>query len=313
MNQFAPITPPTNLPATVASGGADASMRFLDSSRQHPQPAHAPSLCPRRGGIARLVIRCRRAVDQRCAAGARRNVYRGRNARGRRTSVKQRLATIRHLFDWHVPAKSCRSNRPLRCVGPARRDVGQTPVLDPAEARALRLCERGGKRHAMPCHHNPATASSGTRNPVARRRPPLPCRDPSPLERRLRRRRASARACIARECPSRSTSPRHRHAAHRCRQPPRSYQRSQPPRASRRNAGPWVETGRNPCLTLIVAGASIDAGTLLSFENPDRPSLLSWLPPLHVFCLWRAFGLKHLLRSWGRSLATHLSRDVEGG
>jgi integrase len=27
-------------------------------------------------------------------------------------------------------------------------------VLDPAEARALRLCEKGGKRHAMSCHHN---------------------------------------------------------------------------------------------------------------------------------------------------------------
>ena len=30
MNQLAPITPPTNLPALVASGGAYASMRFLE-------------------------------------------------------------------------------------------------------------------------------------------------------------------------------------------------------------------------------------------------------------------------------------------
>jgi hypothetical protein len=208
MNQFAPITPPTNLPATVASGGAHASMRFLDSSRptSAARTRAEPTPAPRRNcspgdpmPACRRPALCSRCTSQRVSS---------RNARGRRTSDKQRLATIRHLFDWHVPAKSCRSNRPLRCVGPARRDVGQTPVLDPTEARALPLCERGGKRHAMPCHHNPATASSGTQNPVARRRPPLPCRDPSPLERRLRRRRASARACIARECPSRSTSPR---------------------------------------------------------------------------------------------------------
>jgi hypothetical protein len=61
------------------------------------------------------MIRCRRAVDQRRAAGARRNVYRGRNARGRRTSVKQRLAAIRHLFDWLVPARSCRSTQNSYC------------------------------------------------------------------------------------------------------------------------------------------------------------------------------------------------------
>jgi site-specific recombinase XerC len=118
-------------------------------------------------------------------------------------SIKQRLAAIRHLFDWLVtgqvtpvnPAGSVRA--PLHVV-----TSGQTPVLDPAEAHALidsinvsthtglrdraligqmvysfarigaalgmtvegvftqnrrlwvRLREKGGKRHAMPCHHN---------------------------------------------------------------------------------------------------------------------------------------------------------------
>src|SRR6266550_3837949 len=118
-------------------------------------------------------------------------------------SVKQRLAAIRHLFDWLVTGQVV----PANPAGPVRgpRHVvtsGQTPVLDPAEARALldsidtstvvglrdcaliglmvysfarigaalgmavediytqnrrlwvRLREKGGKRHAMPCHHN---------------------------------------------------------------------------------------------------------------------------------------------------------------
>jgi site-specific recombinase XerD len=118
-------------------------------------------------------------------------------------SVKQRLAALWHLFDWLVtgqvvPINPAASVRGLRHVVTS----GQTPVLDPAEARALldsidtsmvvglrdraliglvvysfarigaalgmtvedvfrqnpwlwvRLREKGGKRHAMPCHHN---------------------------------------------------------------------------------------------------------------------------------------------------------------
>lgn len=118
-------------------------------------------------------------------------------------TAKQRLAAIRHLFDWlvtghiveHSPAHSVR--------GPTHRvKKGKTPVLDASEARALldsidvttpvglrdralialmvysfarigaalamkvedayvqnrrlwvRLHEKGGKRHEMPCHHN---------------------------------------------------------------------------------------------------------------------------------------------------------------
>src|SRR5271169_4506884 len=118
-------------------------------------------------------------------------------------SVKQRLAAIRHLFDWLVTGQVVPIN-PAGSVRGPRHVVtcGQTPVLDPAEARALldsidvsthsglrdraliglmvysfarigaalsmavedvytqnrrlwvRLREKGGKRHAMPCHHN---------------------------------------------------------------------------------------------------------------------------------------------------------------
>jgi site-specific recombinase XerD len=118
-------------------------------------------------------------------------------------SVKQRLAALRHLFAWLVNGQVMPSN-PAHTVRGPRHVVtsGQTPVLDPAEARALldsidvttqaglrdraliglmvysfarigaalgmavedvytqnrrlwvRLREKGGKRHAMPCHHN---------------------------------------------------------------------------------------------------------------------------------------------------------------
>jgi site-specific recombinase XerC len=118
-------------------------------------------------------------------------------------SVKQRLAALRHLFDWLVNGQVVPAN-PAHTVSGPRHVVtsGQTPVLDPAEARALldsidtgtvaglrdralialmvysfarigaalgmavedvytqnrrlwvRRREKGGKRHAMPCHHN---------------------------------------------------------------------------------------------------------------------------------------------------------------
>jgi site-specific recombinase XerC len=118
-------------------------------------------------------------------------------------SVKQRLAAIRHLFDWLVTGQVVPVNPAASVCGPRHVvTCRQTPVLDPSEARALldsidvathaglrdraliglmvysfarigaalgmavedvytqnrrlwvRLREKGGKRHAMPCHHN---------------------------------------------------------------------------------------------------------------------------------------------------------------
>jgi site-specific recombinase XerC len=53
-------------------------------------------------------------------------------------SVKQRLAAIRHLFDWLVTGQVVPVN-PAGSVRGPRHVVtcGRTPVLDPAEARAL--------------------------------------------------------------------------------------------------------------------------------------------------------------------------------
>jgi site-specific recombinase XerD len=118
-------------------------------------------------------------------------------------TVKQRLAAIRHLFDWLVVGQVVPVNPAASVRGPRHVvKTGKTPVLDPAEARTLldridvssqaglrdraliglmvysfarigaalamkvedvfvqrrrlwvRLHEKGGKAHAMPCHHN---------------------------------------------------------------------------------------------------------------------------------------------------------------
>ncbi len=118
-------------------------------------------------------------------------------------TAKQRLAAIRMLFDWLVTGQIIPTNPAASVRGPKHVvKVGKTPVLDPAEARALlasidvtthaglrdgaliglmvysfarisvalamkvedvyvqnrrlwvRLHEKGGKRHEMPCYHN---------------------------------------------------------------------------------------------------------------------------------------------------------------
>lgn len=118
-------------------------------------------------------------------------------------TVKQRLAAIRHLFDWLVTGQIVPVNPAASVRGPSHKvRRGKTSVLEPAEARKLleaiditsvaglrdraliglmvysfarigaalsmkvedlyvqqrrlwvRLHEKGGKRHEMPCHHN---------------------------------------------------------------------------------------------------------------------------------------------------------------
>jgi site-specific recombinase XerC len=53
-------------------------------------------------------------------------------------SVKQRLAALRHLFDWLVNGQVVPVNPAHTVRGPQHIVLSaQTPVLDPAEARAL--------------------------------------------------------------------------------------------------------------------------------------------------------------------------------
>ena len=203
MKQLVPFSSPALTGARHRGRRArlDALPRIL--RRQHPRPAHALSHA--------------RAADEFlawCASagvpsiGAVQPVHvatwiEGATRELAAPSVKQRLAAIRHLFDWLVTGQVVPVNPAASVRGPRHVVTsGQTTVLDPAEARALldsidtstvvglrdraliglmvysfarigaalgmtvedvftqnrrlwvRLREKGGKRHPMPCHHN---------------------------------------------------------------------------------------------------------------------------------------------------------------
>ena len=125
-------------PALIAAAGeraGDPLSRIL--RRQHPQPAHAPRLLPRRRGISGLV---RGHGVPSIAAVAPLHVATWIEARRasspRRASSSGSPRSAICSTGWSS-ARSCRPTRPLRCAARSTRHAGQTPVLDPAEARAL--------------------------------------------------------------------------------------------------------------------------------------------------------------------------------
>jgi site-specific recombinase XerC len=213
MNQLVPINSPTLLPALVAAAGERAGIRFLEFfaaniRNPHTRRAYARAAdeflawcasvgVPSIGAVQPVHVATRNirfTVRVWIEAGTREFAA---------PSVKQRLAAIRHLFDWLVTGQVVPVNPAASVRGPRHVvTCGQTPVLDPSEARALldsidvskhaglrdraliglmvysfarigaalgmavedvftqnrrlwvRLREKGGKRHAMPCHHN---------------------------------------------------------------------------------------------------------------------------------------------------------------
>lgn len=202
----APLSPALGaiLPAIVARAGPETQARFLEFfvatiRNPHTRRAYARGCgdflrwCEERGVTALLRIQ-----PLHVAAWIEEL---GRDVAA--PTVKQRLAGVRHLFDWLVRSQIVPVNPAASVRGPAhsvRR--GKTPVLAPDEARALidaidvttpaglrdraliglmvysfarvgaalacrvedvfvqnrrlwvRLHEKGGKRHEMPCHHN---------------------------------------------------------------------------------------------------------------------------------------------------------------
>lgn len=191
------------LPTIVAAADAEAQRHFLEFfaaaiRNPHTRRAYARGVgdflgwCAERGVTALPSIRPLHVAAWIEELGAEVAV----------PTVKQRLAGVRHLFDWLVRHQVVPANPAVSVRGPAhvvRR--GKTPVLTPDEARALidgidvstciglrdraligvmtyafarvgaalgcrvedvfvqqrrlwiRLHEKGGKRHEMPCHH----------------------------------------------------------------------------------------------------------------------------------------------------------------
>ncbi|MGH7074458.1 MAG: tyrosine-type recombinase/integrase, partial [Stellaceae bacterium] len=198
-------TPPSSmLPALVTAAGDRAGTRFLEFFAANIRNPHTRRAYSR--AVGDFLAWCAEAGVPSIDAVAPLHVATWIELQGRARAaptVKQRLAALRHLFDWLVTGQVVPVNPAASVRGPSHIvKSGKTPVLDPAEARALldsidvttpaglrdralialmiysfarigaalgmkvedvftqnrrlwvRLREKGGKRHAMPCHHN---------------------------------------------------------------------------------------------------------------------------------------------------------------
>ena len=202
MTNLVPIS--AHVPAPIAAGGERAQTRFWEFfaaqiRNKHTRRAYAQA-------TREFLAWCESAGVASIADVKPLHVAAYIEQLGRKRSaptVKQRLAAIRHLFDWLVTGQVMPVNPASSVRGPSHSvKCGKTPVLDPSEARALidaidvtkpaglrdraliglmvysfarigaalamkvedvyvqnrrlwvRLHEKGGKRHEMPCHHN---------------------------------------------------------------------------------------------------------------------------------------------------------------
>lgn len=199
-----PLALPFALPRLVVYAGTQAQRRYLEFfaatiRNAHTRRAYARASVEFLGWCALQGVPQLAAVQPLHVATWIELVSRGASA----PTAKQKLAAIRHLFDWLVTGQVIAANPAASVRGPShsvRR--GKTSVLDPKEARRLldaidettpvglrdraliglmvysfarigaalamrvedlfvqrgrlwvRLHEKGGKRHEMPCHHN---------------------------------------------------------------------------------------------------------------------------------------------------------------
>ncbi len=191
------------LPALVAAAGDRAGIRFLEFFASSLRNAHTRRAYGR--AVSDFLAWCTKRSVPSIADVQPLHVAVWIESQTREHSaptVKQQLAALRHLFDWLVTGQVVPVNPAASVRGPAHSvRKGKTPVLDPAEARALldsidvstpiglrdralialmvfsfarvgaalcmrvedvfiqnrrlwvRLREKGGKRHEMPCHH----------------------------------------------------------------------------------------------------------------------------------------------------------------
>ena len=194
---------PALLPALVVSAGERAGIRFLEffaSAIRNPNTRRAYA-----HAVGEFLTWCAQAGVISITAVQPLHVAAWIELKTQTLSaptVKQRLAAIRHLFDWLVIGQVVPHNPAASVRGPSHTTrKGKTPVLDATEARQLldsidvstpiglrdraliavmvfsfarvgaalamrvedvytqhrrlwvRLHEKGGKRHEMPCHH----------------------------------------------------------------------------------------------------------------------------------------------------------------
>ncbi|WP_244851809.1 tyrosine-type recombinase/integrase [Caballeronia sp. SL2Y3] len=201
MSQLTVVT--RSLPALVTSAGDRAGIRFLEFFASAIRNPHTRRAYARAAGD--FLAWCAGAGVTSITAVQPLHVAAWIELQTQTLSaptVKQRLAAIRHLFDWLVTGQIVPHNPAASVRGPSHTTKkGKTPVLDANEARQLldridvstpiglrdralialmvfsfarigaalamrvedvyvqqrrlwvRLREKGGKAHAMPCHH----------------------------------------------------------------------------------------------------------------------------------------------------------------
>jgi site-specific recombinase XerD len=204
MKDVVPLDSKRVVSALAAAAGDRASTRFLEFFAANIRNPHTRRAYSR--AVNDFLAWCAGAGVPSIAAVTPLHVATWIEMQGRELAeptVKQRLAALRHLFDWLVTGQVIPVNPAASVRGPSHiMKSGKTPVLDPTEARALldsidvttlaglrdralialmvysfarigaalgmkvedvftenrrlwvRLREKGGKRHAMPCHHN---------------------------------------------------------------------------------------------------------------------------------------------------------------
>lgn len=204
MNHLVPITPAPAMPAIIAAADDRAQVRFLEFftvtiRNPNTRRAYARGIGEFLGWCEQHGVLSIAAVQPLHVAAYIEELGQARSA----PTVKQRLAAIRHLFDWLVIGQVVPVNPAGSVRGPSHSvKRGKTPVLAPEEARRLlnsidvttpaglrdralialmvfsfarigaallmrvedayvqdrrlwvRLHEKGGRRHEMPCHHS---------------------------------------------------------------------------------------------------------------------------------------------------------------
>jgi site-specific recombinase XerD len=138
MNQLVPFRSST-VPELVAAAGDRAGTRFLEFFAANIRNPHTRRAYHR--AAEEFLAWCASAGVPSIAAVHPVHVATWVEAATRELaapSVKQRLAAIRHLFDWLVTGQVVPVNPAASVRGPRHVVTsGQTPVLDPSEARAL--------------------------------------------------------------------------------------------------------------------------------------------------------------------------------
>ena len=139
MNQLAPSTASSHLPALIAAAGDRASMRFLEFFAANIRNPHTRRAYGR--AVAEFMAWCDdhqvRSITevQPLHVSAWIEMQIREHAA---PTVKQRLAALRHLFDWLVTGQVMPTNPAGSVRGPSHIvKSGKTPVLAPEEARAL--------------------------------------------------------------------------------------------------------------------------------------------------------------------------------